>query len=273
VAGGDLTVTFNANGNFTLDRDNLVDATVFGDTQRVYLTHTGATVNNPFRVIGEKRAAKRTKEQAALQREAVRQLYNKITTLTEAWAAEMAAAEVAGTTTSEMISNLAAAMRDVEREEAQEKAEWLLDQHLTDEQRKTWAKSRYIQIPGKDANTYRIDRDGRVSVWALSKAGKWTQRGEFCMYSTDQTMPIADKILATKMYLEANEEGYLKEANYSGTGTGYGFRKLQTNGELKPPKRSNHLLDPNYFFVPYLNTNEVRFQLLNDATTNTTDET
>lgn len=237
MAGGDFTIQFNATGTFDItgNRD-YVDATCFGDTHRTYLVGTGTperavgTMVNPLTAITNKMAQKRSKK----HREAVRALYNKVVGLTNDLSEEMAAAGIVAQTTAEMITQLSIHMRDVEREEAIEKAEWLLDRHMTDEQRKTWAKNHWMRIDGKDANTYRIDRDGNVSVWRKKGTDKgWTKRGTFCMYTTDPTMPVADKILATKMYLEANEEGYLAEANYSDM-SGYAFRKLQVNGELVP---------------------------------------
>lgn len=255
MAGGDLTIQFNATGQFTLDRTfDYVDATVFGDTHRTYLVHGGTTQGavdqmvNPLKALSigyDKMKQKRTREQAALHRAAIRQLYNKIVGMTNLLSDEMAAAGIAADSTSDLITKLALEMRDVEREEAIEKAEWLLDQHMTDAQRKTWAKNRYIQIQGKDANVYRIGRDGDVSVWAKTDKGH-KRRGAFCMYTTDATMPVADKILATKMYLEANEEGYLKEANFTSL-NGYSFRKLQVDGELVPlPKTDRTNLYGNY---------------------------
>lgn len=240
MAGGDFTAVWNANGILTLTGDmDYVDATAFGDTHRTYLatgTRAMGQMVNPFKAW----AKRRTKKQEAAHREAIRGLNEEITRIfTQELQQQLRAAGVIETVAPhQVLAQINVEMQRIERHEAEEKAEWLLDQHLNNEQRKTFAKHGYIEITGKDANTYRVDRAAMTSVWVKKPKGM-EKRGDFCMYPSDQTMPWADKVLATKLYLEADEEGYLKEANFTGF-DGFGFRKLLADGKFSKPTRNHY---------------------------------
>lgn len=294
----DFTVAWNANGTFdvTGNRD-YVDATAFGDVNRTYLVGyrqpEDQVVNWRDAFQRMKDRPNHTKEQAALHREAVFNLFNKINGWFETVSDEAAAAGITDAkSTAELIERIKIEMQFIERREAQEKAEWLLDQHLDDQQRKTFAKLGYIQIKGADALTYRINRDAMTSVWIKGDSGRLHKHGDFCMNTEDASLPIPDKILATKLYLEANEKEYLKVANFTPHKT-YGFHKLRTDGSLVKPKKPDRYgqLFANYqaldwvafdtdepirlrlgdFNTGYATTNEIRDNTFTENTTTTED--
>lgn len=165
-------------------------------------------------------------------------------------------------------------LSELERVEADERASWLLDQYLTDEQRKMFAKHKKFLVKGK-SNTYSLDKEGRVAV--VDEAGK--ELGAFCVYPVG-TMPTADAILAYKLMLEANEKEFLKIANYTGYAPADGpapvgpdrrahasLGKLKIDGKItdaSPP-----LPERGWFFDPRpdFNADNIQFTLTNTNNT------
>lgn len=91
---------------------------------------------------------------------------------------------------------------------AEAKANKLLVEHLSDEQRKTLAEKNYfdVQIGEK---TYRIHRGTHGNVRLLDTDGK--EKTLFCVQPSG--VPVPDCMLAQKLHLEADEPGFLRAAN------------------------------------------------------------
>lgn len=108
------------------------------------------------------------------------------------------------------------------RKKALRKSRKLLESYLTAEELEEFKTKRYITVRGKKL-VYKIDEMGYVSVPDL--------RGWFCVY-VRQGVPIYDKILAYKLYIECNEEAFLREANFTSESLGVHLQKIGINGEV-----------------------------------------
>lgn len=104
------------------------------------------------------------------------------------------------------IRRLAAQFDRLEYDRAQRKAEQTLVEHLDSIQRKSFAKERSFLVKGKTM-TYRLSITDQPRIVAGSQKGT-----PFCINPT-QRIPRCDELLAIKLWIEANEEAFLKEAH------------------------------------------------------------
>jgi hypothetical protein len=109
--------------------------------------------------------------------------------------------------TRQAVSTIGYTLADLERKQAMMKADLLLEEHLDKNQLAFWNKNRSFLVKGKKL-TYLIQPGGRVSTLK--------PKGDFCINTTDHSQPEGDIVLGLKMFIEANEEGFLEEANWSG---------------------------------------------------------
>jgi hypothetical protein len=100
-----------------------------------------------------------------------------------------------------------------ERQEAEARARRLLERNLSAEQRRTLAKSGFIDVRACGGRVYRLARSG--SVARLSEDGKYLTE-QYCIVPT-VAMPPEDRLLALKLMLETDEEEFLKTACRRGT--------------------------------------------------------
>lgn len=103
----------------------------------------------------------------------------------------------------------------VEIDAAARRAEDLLRQNLTDEQREDLEKKNcfYLESLGKDGKRrrYRIDRGTHGNVKLLDDKGSIV--GTYCVQPDN--VPAADAMLAQKLWLETDEEAFRKVANFT----------------------------------------------------------
>jgi hypothetical protein len=108
-----------------------------------------------------------------------------------------------------------AAKRVAEADVAARKAEDLLRRELTPEQREDLEKKScfYLETIGKDGKRrkYRIDRGTHGNIKLLDDKG--SIQGTFCVQPDG--VPVADSMLAQKLWIENNEAGFLKVANFT----------------------------------------------------------
>jgi hypothetical protein len=100
--------------------------------------------------------------------------------------------------------------RKVNREEAERKAEELLQSHLTPEEYHQLLTQGYLRVqsPSVPNRTYLVPRyRGLVRVYEQGRATK-----RLCVGPVE-TVPDADVVLMHKLMIEGNEEEYLKTAN------------------------------------------------------------
>lgn len=97
---------------------------------------------------------------------------------------------------------------------AKDRAEGLLYEHLTDEQRAQIKRDKFFVVKGgKTGRTYRINAGGGISanVQEIDEVGKVKRR--LCAYIEHAAnAPTFDHFLAQKLMLEHAEEAYLKLA-------------------------------------------------------------
>lgn len=102
-----------------------------------------------------------------------------------------------------------------ERAAARERANTLLTEKLTPEQRATWAEKRYVEARGSQTKRlYRIhDRgDHTYSMNVDCPAAGYT----YCAYPENAyDLPMADVVLAQLLWLTTDEPGFLRLANTS----------------------------------------------------------
>lgn len=101
---------------------------------------------------------------------------------------------------------------------AKERAEGLLYEHLTDEQRAEIKRHKFFVVRGgKTGRKYKINADGGLAgnVHELDEAGALKRR--LCAHiSHAANAPIFDHLLAQKLMLEYQEEDFLRVANDHG---------------------------------------------------------
>lgn len=100
--------------------------------------------------------------------------------------------------------------------EASRKAQVILAENLTREQREDLEKKGcfYLETVGRDGNRrkYRIDRGTHGNVKLMAPDGRIL--GRYC--AQPNGVPTEDAMLAQKLWLETNEEAFLKVANFTG---------------------------------------------------------
>ncbi len=98
-------------------------------------------------------------------------------------------------------------------QEAAARAEGLLAEHLSSEQRLTLEHRGYFDVE-TNGRTYRIRRG--LGQCSLVGHPLTTEYFNFCAYPP--FVPVADAMLTTKLWLEANERKYLEIAVWNGPG-------------------------------------------------------
>lgn len=103
-----------------------------------------------------------------------------------------------------------------ERQTAREKARLLLDQHLSPEQRQQLAAGGYFELQtiSKDGERrrYQISRGRAGNVTRVDDQGRHLKR--YCIHP-GIACPDEDTMLTQKLWLETNEELFLRTANAS----------------------------------------------------------
>jgi len=103
------------------------------------------------------------------------------------------------------------AQAEVERKEAQDKAERLLLSCLTAEQRMTWRTRKCFYVTTRSGRRYRLDSgsyQGNVKFVGPDD----TVLSSFCIHLRHD-IPICDHLLAQKLMLEADEPTFMRIAN------------------------------------------------------------
>lgn len=100
-----------------------------------------------------------------------------------------------------------------EHADAERRAEALLLEHLTPEQRETWDREQYIPVVSHDgARHYRIFRGRARNIRLVDADGK--EILTYCAHPVEK-VPVADCLLAQKLMLEMAEHEFLRIANVS----------------------------------------------------------
>lgn len=99
--------------------------------------------------------------------------------------------------------------RTPEQEEAETKAEQLLREHLTEEQAASLDKKDAFLVSVKSGRRYKIKRGTHGNVREVDAQGKEIR--SFCIQPAD--VPTADAMLAQKLMLEHDENGFHLIAN------------------------------------------------------------
>lgn len=145
---------------------------------------------------------------------------------------------------------------------ATEKAQELLMRHLNAKQQKEYLASHTFPVKGAN-RTYSV---GPAGVSILT--GKYKGHS-LCVGPADRSLPVADKMLALKLWIEANEAGFLAVANPMWNG----YCQLGLKEELLP-KHGHVPVNPPApvaYHWQFANANEARY--INTTTTITTDNT
>jgi hypothetical protein len=90
--------------------------------------------------------------------------------------------------------------------EAHQRAETLLLEHLNAEQAEQWRNDNSFDVVAQSGSTYKVN----------AQAGSVTNYEEkrwYCLQADDEEIPSPDLALAHKLWLEADEEGFLRKAN------------------------------------------------------------
>lgn len=103
-----------------------------------------------------------------------------------------------------------ARLRKIEAEEADERAEILLHEHLTLDQIDMLEKMREFLVMGSRGNRYLIRRGRAGNVLGLDEHGKPVRR--YCAHPAE-SVPDPDTMLAQKLMLEIDEDSFLRVAN------------------------------------------------------------
>lgn len=108
----------------------------------------------------------------------------------------------------------AEAKRVAQLDGANRRAEDLLRRHLTDEQRKDLDSKRcfYLESIARDGTRrrYRIDYGTHGNIKLLDEKG--SIKGTYCVQPLN--VPVADSMLAQKLWIEGDEEGFKRAANW-----------------------------------------------------------
>ncbi len=98
-------------------------------------------------------------------------------------------------------------------EEADSRARYLLLSCLSPAQRKEFKTKEAFTVVAKSGRRYRIERGLNYSIAALNNRGKVI--GRLCA-GPDENVPVYDSMLSQKLWLENDEEGFLRIANRDG---------------------------------------------------------
>lgn len=98
-------------------------------------------------------------------------------------------------------------------QEAEQRAQELLTEHLTEEQRREFAKEKSFTVISKDGERrYRIRKGYSRNIERIDEHGKRLKT--LCAHPAEQ-LPDYDHMLAQKLMLEHSEDDFLKIANVS----------------------------------------------------------
>jgi hypothetical protein len=92
--------------------------------------------------------------------------------------------------------------------EAEERAWQLLQRTLSEEQARTLKEERYFTVQAQSGRRYRIAHDGLI--YGISRPTD-TPTERFCLVPTTK-LPCGDRLLAIKLMIETNEQGFLRTA-------------------------------------------------------------
>ena len=91
------------------------------------------------------------------------------------------------------------------------RAERLLQEHLDEQQRREMAERGLFQVRGPSGKVYEIDTSKQMhNVFELDARGRRIR--ELCIYTPG--VPQGDNLLAQKLMIEADEEGFRRIANH-----------------------------------------------------------
>lgn len=100
-----------------------------------------------------------------------------------------------------------------ERKKAHERSMELLNEHLSEAQRKEFAETGNFTVIGSDGGHYRIrSRVPAYNVQELTRNGAYAR--DLC-FTPDQSLPEGDRLLTQKIYLESDERATRRVANFS----------------------------------------------------------
>lgn len=199
-----------------------VDATMFGDTNRTYLT---GEVTFTVQPVGN---ATPTEEEFTRIQAELRQMLRQAgldyrTGL--GWGEQ----ETPMARQARIDQRLADAK---ERTQAEKVATKLLMSYLSKEEQVRYRKYHEIKVKGKTL-TYVINQHGHISI-------EGARRGSLCVGPrTDGYLPSGDRVLAAKLFIEASEEQFLKIANYSDDRFFGWSNKIDVNGKVTPKSYRN----------------------------------
>jgi hypothetical protein len=108
-------------------------------------------------------------------------------------------------------SEMAEDVRAHMRKKAVERAELLLAQHLTDEQRRDRETKGFFLVETKSGRRYRVEKNSQAgNVKLVNPEGK--DIAKFCIHPSE-AVPNADAHLAQKLMLLLDEETFIRTAN------------------------------------------------------------
>ena len=120
-------------------------------------------------------------------------------------------------------------IKELERKKATERAELLLQQHLTEEQRRDRATKGFFLVEAKSGRVYKVEKNGQHgNVKLVDKAGK--DLASFCI-QPQMSVPDADAHLAQKLLILVDEEQFIRIANIS-------YKADAVARELEPIRRA-----------------------------------
>lgn len=95
---------------------------------------------------------------------------------------------------------------------AEKKARDLLFRHLTKEQKYSLRANNYFTVVGQDGAEYQITMGSCQNIYSMVNGERY---GRFCFVPVDTKIPTNDSILAQKLMLEHDIEGFMRVANFS----------------------------------------------------------
>jgi len=103
---------------------------------------------------------------------------------------------------------------------ADQKAEQLLKENLSDEQRKEYESDSKFLVEAKSGRKYEIVKGTHGNVFLLDENGKRVQK--FCVQPAG--VPVGDANLAQKLWIEADEDEFVRRANVTRLDPQYVFQ-------------------------------------------------
>lgn len=98
------------------------------------------------------------------------------------------------------------------------RARKLLVENLTEEQRAEFEEKKQFHVRSRSGKLYRVTHGVAGNIYRVenvTESPKWGERRRFCIHPTDHEVPAEDVMLAQKLWLEGNEEEFLRVANAS----------------------------------------------------------